>query len=101
MVVDLPAPLGPRKPCTSPVRTVRSSPSSARVWPKVLTRPDTEIAVVMLQNVVWFHKLVKLRKRINLTAATRPEEKMRNVMSTPEGQPTDVERFVERFALLL
>jgi DNA-binding transcriptional regulator GbsR (MarR family) len=26
---------------------------------------------------------------------------MRNVTSTPEGQPTDVERFVERFALLL
>lgn len=26
---------------------------------------------------------------------------MRNVTSTPGGQPTDVERFVERFALLL
>lgn len=26
---------------------------------------------------------------------------MQNVTSTPEGQPTDVERFVERFALLL
>jgi DNA-binding transcriptional regulator GbsR (MarR family) len=26
---------------------------------------------------------------------------MRNVTSNPEGQPTDVERFVERFALLL
>jgi DNA-binding transcriptional regulator GbsR (MarR family) len=26
---------------------------------------------------------------------------MRNVTSTPEGLPTDVERFVERFALLL
>jgi DNA-binding transcriptional regulator GbsR (MarR family) len=55
----------------------------------------------MVQNVVLFHKVVKLRKRINLTRATRPEEKMRNVTSTPEGQPTDVERFVERFALLL
>jgi len=30
----LPAPLGPRKPCTSPARTVRSRPSSARVEPK-------------------------------------------------------------------
>jgi DNA-binding transcriptional regulator GbsR (MarR family) len=32
---------------------------------------------------------------------TRPEEMMRNVTSTPDGQPTDVERFVERFALFL
>jgi DNA-binding transcriptional regulator GbsR (MarR family) len=32
---------------------------------------------------------------------TRPEEKMRNVTSMPEGRHTDVERFVERFALLL
>jgi DNA-binding MarR family transcriptional regulator len=32
---------------------------------------------------------------------TRPNERMRNVTSTPEGQPTDVERFVEQFALLL
>jgi len=37
MVTVLPAPLGPRKPCTSPVRTSRSSPSSARVVPKVFT----------------------------------------------------------------
>ena len=41
MVVDLPAPLGPRKPWTSPGVTVRSSPSSARVAPKVLTRSRT------------------------------------------------------------
>ena len=45
MVVVLPAPLGPRKPCTSPVRTSRSSPSSARVGPKVFTSPEIEIAV--------------------------------------------------------
>ena len=32
-VVVLPAPLGPRNPWTSPVRTVMSSPSSARVRP--------------------------------------------------------------------
>jgi predicted transcriptional regulator len=31
---------------------------------------------------------------------TRPEEKMQNVTSPPEG-PSDVDRFVERFALLL
>ena len=39
IVVDLPAPLGPRKPCTSPPATVRSSPSRARVVPNVLTSP--------------------------------------------------------------
>ena len=103
MVVDFPAPFGPRKPCTSPVRTVRSSPSSARVWPKVLTRPDTEMAVVMASNVHWFHKVVKLRKRMNLIEITRPEWRMRNVTTPPERRPSDrgVGRFVERFALLL
>src|SRR5580765_3048084 len=43
MVVDLPAPFGPRKPCTSPAVTVSSSPSRARTWPNVLTRPCTSI----------------------------------------------------------
>ena len=46
MVVDLPAPLGPRKPWTSPGDTVRSRPSSARNWPNVLTRPRTEMTAV-------------------------------------------------------
>src|SRR6478672_2054625 len=41
-VVDLPAPLGPRKPCTSPWFTSRSSPSSARTLPKFFTRPRAE-----------------------------------------------------------
>src|SRR5665647_217445 len=36
IVVDLPAPLGPRKPWTSPGATSRSSPSRARTGPKVL-----------------------------------------------------------------
>src|SRR5512146_235211 len=36
IVVDLPAPLGPRKPWTSPGATSRSSPSSARTEPKFL-----------------------------------------------------------------
>ncbi len=36
IVVDLPAPFGPRKPCTSPARTSRSRPSSARCGPKRL-----------------------------------------------------------------
>src|SRR5665647_3491965 len=39
IVVDLPDPFGPRNPCTSPRPTVRSTPSSARVFPKDLVRP--------------------------------------------------------------
>src|SRR5687767_9560259 len=38
MVVDLPAPLGPRKPSTSPRSTVKETSSTARLAPKVLTR---------------------------------------------------------------
>jgi hypothetical protein len=32
-----PAPFGPSKPNTVPVRTARSMPFSARVWPDCLT----------------------------------------------------------------
>src|SRR4029077_14792978 len=39
MVVDLPAPFGPRKPVMSPGATVRPRPSSAFVRPKDLDRP--------------------------------------------------------------
>ena len=46
MVVDFPAPFGPRKPCTSPEATSRSRPSRARVSPKVFTSPLIEIAVL-------------------------------------------------------
>src|SRR5712675_2622536 len=39
MVVDLPAPLGPRKPSTSPLATVRSIPDTAVIEPNFLVRP--------------------------------------------------------------
>src|SRR5258708_7925490 len=39
MVVDLPAPLGPRKPSTSPLVTVRSIPDTAVIEPNFLLRP--------------------------------------------------------------
>ena len=52
MVVDLPAPLGPRKPCTSPSATVRSSPSSARTEPKLFVRFETSMALVPLVFVM-------------------------------------------------
>src|SRR4029450_5149544 len=48
IVVVFPAPFGPRKPCTSPVRTSRSRPSRARVRPNVLTRPSVLIAAGMI-----------------------------------------------------
>src|SRR5436190_3319457 len=38
MVVDLPAPFGPRKPSTSPRSTVNEMPSTARFGPNVFTR---------------------------------------------------------------
>src|SRR6476646_7176637 len=38
MVVDLPAPFGPRKPSTSPRSTVNEIPSTARFAPKAFTR---------------------------------------------------------------
>lgn len=37
-VVDLPAPLGPRKPVTTPGRTVNDKPSTAVTRPYRLTR---------------------------------------------------------------
>src|SRR6185503_5742473 len=38
MVVDLPEPLGPRKPTTSPRSTLNEMPSTARLVPKAFTR---------------------------------------------------------------
>src|SRR5690348_2083540 len=42
MVVDLPAPLGPRKPSTSPRRTASDTSSTARIGPKCLVRWRTD-----------------------------------------------------------
>ena len=44
IVVVLPAPLGPRKPNTSPVATSKSTPRTAWTSSKFLTRPWTAIA---------------------------------------------------------
>ena len=46
IVVDLPAPLGPRKPNTSPVATSKLIPRTARTSPNVLARSVTEMAGV-------------------------------------------------------
>src|SRR5215470_3661227 len=47
MVVDLPAPLGPRKPSTSPRGTLRVMPSTALSAPKLLTSPSASIRAVI------------------------------------------------------
>src|ERR1700735_5155066 len=44
IVVDLPAPLGPRKPNTSAIATWKLIPRTARTSPNVLTRSVTEMA---------------------------------------------------------
>ena len=54
MVVVLPAPFGPRKACTSPVRTSRSRPSSAWVRPNDLRKPRTSIAFAMSSVYITF-----------------------------------------------
>src|SRR5262245_28882689 len=51
MVVVLPAPLGPRKPWTSPAVTPSSKPSSARTGPNVLTSPLIAMASLVSLTV--------------------------------------------------
>lgn len=55
MVVDFPAPLGPRNAWTSPALTVRSTPLRAFVWPNVLnsSRNATNSLVVFKQHKVF------------------------------------------------
>jgi hypothetical protein len=45
MVVVLPAPFWPSRPKTSPRRTSRSRPSTARTWPKCLVSPLTLMTI--------------------------------------------------------
>ena len=44
MVVDLPAPFGPRKPNVSPRATAKSMPRTASMSPYFLVSPDTTMA---------------------------------------------------------
>src|SRR6266849_5254951 len=44
MVVDLPAPFGPRKPKKQPRGTVRLSPSTAALFPYTFRRSRTDMA---------------------------------------------------------
>src|ERR1700730_8634017 len=60
MVVVLPDPFGPRKPCTSPDATDRSSPSRAQVRPNDFRRPVTSIATVTQHILHKIHEILKI-----------------------------------------
>jgi predicted transcriptional regulator len=53
----------------------------------------------MVQNVLLFHKVVKLRKRMELLTTTPTTGMMRTVTDTVDTD--ELARFVERFALML
>ena len=50
IVVVLPAPLGPRKPKTSPRATSKLTPRTASISPKDFCRPETSIARFILSQ---------------------------------------------------
>jgi hypothetical protein len=45
MVVVLPAPFGPRKPNSSPCRTLNEMPATASTSPNLLLKPSTMMAI--------------------------------------------------------
>jgi hypothetical protein len=53
IVVDLPAPFGPRKPVTMPGWTTKSSPSTASFSPYRLLRFSTSIIACSLHRWRW------------------------------------------------
>ena len=61
-VVDLPAPLGPRKPCTSPAATSKSSPSRAVTDPKRFTTPLISTTLPIVNKVRRINGPVPLQK---------------------------------------
>src|SRR5947209_10032167 len=69
IVVVFPAPLGPRKPNTSPVATSKSTPRTASSSPKRLTKPRTEIAAPGSPAPRWLFPVVgDIRLRTLLSA---------------------------------
>src|ERR1700749_1962240 len=52
MVVDFPAPFGPRNPVTTPGFTTKLSPSTAALSPYRLVRPSTSIMCVLFSSLV-------------------------------------------------
>src|ERR1700722_14175381 len=52
MVVDFPAPFGPRNPVTTPGFTTKLSPSTATLSPYRLVRPSISIMCVLFSSLV-------------------------------------------------
>src|SRR5579862_4794131 len=102
MVVVLPAPFGPRKACTSPVRTVRSRPSSAVALPKRLRSPRASIAFAMRSSLSLIQKFVKVPNDIlaRMTAGERGQVDGR-LADGQRAAGESVPEFIERFAALL
>src|SRR5262245_6784053 len=73
MVVDLPAPLGPRNPSTSPLPTSNETPSTASFGPKDLLRLSTLITAPLdiPQTCALAPKFLPRRNRI--LAQSRPD----------------------------
>src|SRR5262245_45261154 len=65
MVVDLPAPFGPRKPSTSPFPTSNETPSTASFGPKDLLRLSTLITAPLdITDLRAFAEVPPRRNRI-------------------------------------
>ncbi len=72
MVVDLPAPLGPRNPSTSPRSTVKETLLTATFAPNALVRFSTLImAAGVSQNEIGERQLVDLRIQLHFTLSPR------------------------------
>src|SRR6185503_19406794 len=63
MVVDLPAPFGPRKPRISPRSTENVTPATARFVPKCFSRFSTLIIVTPVGPAEWGRNNIRGRKR--------------------------------------
>src|SRR6267378_6858833 len=104
MVVDLPAPFGPRKPSTSPRSTVNEMPSTARCGPKVFTR----FSILIIDRLKWgqsnFHETNAARRcyrKIALTPFSRARDSRTSRRSkTMQVLRQFLPRFIASFAVL-
>src|SRR4051795_2532534 len=102
MVGDFPAPFGPRNPCTSPVATSRSRPSSACVLPYDLCSPETTMADVMIHKVHFIHKFVNFANGILTAAGGHPARGDDGAVSAPRERDDEaVQRYAEQFGNVL
>src|SRR5580700_8706218 len=65
MVVDLPAPFGPRKPRTSPRSTEKETPSTARLAPNIFVKFSTLIIATTVSSSVKLYKRLKEGQKVN------------------------------------